>query len=73
MAFVFQPLATRRFTNITFFIKDQKTLKTFFGLKEKFNENYMTDKTEQTTQDVIDCLQALINGNTEFLDKKIGS
>lgn len=33
----------------------------------------MTDKTEQTTQDVIDCLQALINGNTEFLDKKIGS
>lgn len=55
------------------FYKRPKTLKTFFGLKEKFNENYMTDKTEQTTQDVIDCLQALINGNTEFLDKKIGS
>jgi len=32
----------------------------------------MTDKTEQTKQDVLACLDALIRNDTDFLANKIG-
>lgn len=54
------------------FYKRPKNVKSFFGLKEKINENYTTDKTGQTKQDVLDCLKALLNNDTEFLSNKIG-
>jgi hypothetical protein len=54
------------------FYKRPKNIKSFFGLREKTNENYTTDKTGQTKQDVIDCLNALIKNDTEFLENKLG-
>jgi len=54
------------------FYKRPKNVKSFFGLKEKLNERYMTDKTGQTKQDVLDCLKALIRNDTEYLASKIG-
>lgn len=54
------------------FYKRPKKIKSFFGLKEKLNENYTTDKTGQTKDDVLNCLNALINNDTEFLANKIG-
>lgn len=47
-----------------------KRVKTFFGLKEKLDENYGTELTGQTRKDVIDCLQALSRNDTDFLEKK---
>jgi hypothetical protein len=55
------------------FYKRPKTIKTFFGLKEKHYEDYLTDKTGQTRQDVIDCLNALMADDTAFLDSKLGA
>ena len=54
------------------FYKRPKNKKSFFGLKEKINENYTTDKTGQNKQDVLDCLNALLRDDTEFLVNKIG-
>ncbi len=54
------------------FYKRPKNVKSFFGHREKTNENYTTDKTGQTKQDVIDCLNALLKNDTEFLANKIG-
>lgn len=54
------------------FYKRPKKLKSFFGLREKANDNYTTDKTGQTRQDVIDCLNALLKNDTQFLANKIG-
>ena len=54
------------------FYKRPKTVKIFFGLKEILKENYMTDKTGQTKQDVLDCLNALLRNDTEYLSNKIG-
>lgn len=54
------------------FYKRPKTAKSFFGLRENLIENYTSDKTGQTEQDVLDCLNALINYDTEFLENKIG-
>ena len=54
------------------FYKRPKNVKSFFGLMEKVNENYTTDKTGQTKQDALDCLNALIKNDTEFLASKIG-
>jgi hypothetical protein len=42
------------------FYKRPKAVKSFFGLREKMNEDYTSDKTGQTKQDVLDCLNALI-------------
>ena len=53
------------------FFKRPKLVKKFFGLSEKMNENYLTDIAGQTEQDVRDCLNALINNDLEFLEKKI--
>jgi hypothetical protein len=54
------------------FYKRPKKVKIFFGLKEKIDENYVSDKTGQTKQDALDCLNALIQDNTEYLANKIG-
>jgi hypothetical protein len=54
------------------FYKRPKTVKTFFGLKEKNNEGYTSDKTGQTKQDALDCLNALLRNDTEYLANKIG-
>ncbi len=54
------------------FYKRPKNIRSFFGLKEKLNENYTTDKTGQTKQDVLACLNALLKNDTNFLSTKIG-
>jgi hypothetical protein len=54
------------------FYKRPKKVKTLFGLREKTNKNFTTEKTGQTKQDVIDCLDALLKNDTEFLANKIG-
>lgn len=54
------------------FYKRPKKIKLFFGLKEKMDESYLSDKTGQTSQDVVDCLKALINNDTDYLSNKIG-
>lgn len=54
------------------FYKRPKKVKAFFGLKEKINENYTSEKTGQTKQDALDCLNALLRNDTEYLANKIG-
>lgn len=54
------------------FYKRPKKVKSFFGLKEKTNDNYTSDITGQTKQDVLDCLNALLRNDTEYLANKIG-
>ena len=54
------------------FYQRPKNVKILFGLKEIHKENYMTDKTGQTRQDVLDCLNALLCNDTEYLSNKIG-
>lgn len=54
------------------FYKRPKKVKSWFGLKEKLDENYTSDVTGQTKQNAIDCLNALINNDTIFLENKIG-
>ena len=53
------------------FYKRPKLVKRFFGLSEKIDENFTTDITGQTKNDVIICLQALINNDLVFLENKI--
>jgi hypothetical protein len=54
------------------FYKRPKKVKSFLGLKEKIKEGYVTDKTGQTKQDVLDCLNALLRNDTEYLGNKFG-
>ena len=54
------------------FYKRPKKVKSFFGLKEKIDDSYVSDKTGQTKQDAIDCLSALIRNDTDYLAQKIG-
>ena len=54
------------------FYKRPKNVKSFFGLKEKVNENYSTDIQGQTKNDVIDCLKALLKNDTTYLANKVG-
>ncbi|HEV8503762.1 MAG TPA: hypothetical protein VGQ53_00115 [Chitinophagaceae bacterium] len=54
------------------FYRRPKKVKTFLGLKEKLKDNYLSDKTGQTKQDVLDCLDALIRNDTDYLANKIG-
>lgn len=53
------------------FFKRPKMVKKFFGLTEKMNNDYLTDITGQTENDVKECLIALINYDLEFLERKI--
>lgn len=54
------------------FYKRPKKVKGFLRFRDTIDENYLTDKTGQTRQDVIDCLRALINDDTDFIANKIG-
>lgn len=54
------------------FYKRPKKVKTFFGLKEKIEENYSTDIQGQTKADALDCLKALLRNDTEYLSNKVG-
>lgn len=54
------------------FYKRPKKVKSFFGFKEKLNEDYTSDKTGQTKQEVLNCLKALIKNDTEYLANNIG-
>ena len=54
------------------FYKRPKKRKVLFGLKEKLDNNYLTDISGQAKQDVLDCLKALIRNDTDFLANKIG-
>ena len=42
-------------------------VKKFFGLSEKMNNDYLTDITGQTENDVKECLTALINNDLKFI------
>lgn len=53
------------------FFKRPKKIKTLFRLSEKLDENYLTDVTGQTEEDVKRCLQALIDNDLNFLEEKI--
>ena len=53
------------------FFKRPKMVKKFFGLSEKMDNNYLTDITGQTIDDVRKCLKALINNDLKYLEEKI--
>ncbi len=53
------------------FYKRPKLVKKFFGLIEKMDNDYLTDIQGQTEKDVLDCLNALINNDLNFLENKI--
>lgn len=53
------------------FYKRPKMLKKFFGLREKMEENYLSNLTGQTENDVRECLKALIENDLAFLEEKI--
>jgi len=53
------------------FFKRPKETSFFFNLIKRKNNNYLTDIQGQTKQDVLDCFEALINNNLEFLERKI--
>ena len=53
------------------FFKRPKLVKRLFGLAEKMDNDYLTDIQGQSEQDVIDCLNALINDDLDFLEEKI--
>lgn len=53
------------------FYKRPKEVKLLFNLITKNNKNYLTDIQGQTKQDVLDCLEALIRNDLEFLENKI--
>lgn len=53
------------------FYKRPKLVKLFFGLVQRMNNNYTTEKISQSENDVRDCLNALINNDLDFLEKKI--
>lgn len=53
------------------FYKRPKMVKKFFGLTEKMNNDYLTDITGQSENDVKECLTALINNDLEFLERRI--
>jgi len=52
------------------FFKRPKKRKRFFGFSEKIDNNYVTDLTEQTEKDVLNCLNALIENDLTFLESK---
>ncbi len=54
------------------FYERPKKVKVFFGLIQQTDQAYMTDITEQNQKSVIDCLNALINNDFEYLDHTIG-
>jgi hypothetical protein len=53
------------------FYKRPKIVKSFFGLKEKLDENYLTDVLGQRKEDARRAIQALLTDDTEYLEEKI--
>ena len=52
------------------FYKRPKTQKTFFGLRKKINNGYLSSLEGQSEQDAIKCLNALIKNDLDFLEEK---
>ena len=52
------------------FFKRPREVK-LLGLFKRINKNYITDITGQTKQDALDCLNALINNDLQFIEKKV--
>lgn len=53
------------------FYKRPKMIKLFFGIIKRMKEDYITDITGQTEKDALDCLNALMKNDLEFLENKI--
>ena len=53
------------------FYKRPKLISGFLGLSKKVDENYSTDISDQNEQDVLDCLNALLKNDLQFLENKI--
>ncbi len=60
-----------KFEFLIFYFRPKK-VRRLFGLIERNEDKYMSEKQSLTKQDVIDCLQALIRNDTEYLENKIG-
>ena len=56
--------------NITF--KRPKKVKSFLGLNDKINENYSTGIAGQSKNDALNCLNALLRNDTQYLANKFG-
>lgn len=54
------------------FYKRPRKVKSFLGLITKHFPTYTSDKAGQTRQDALDCINALIRNDNEFLENKIG-
>ncbi len=54
------------------FYKRPKKIKSCFGLRERTDENYVTKKTHQSGQTALDCLNAFLIDDYEYLASKIG-
>lgn len=52
------------------FFKRPKMQKTWFGLSEKWNENYLSELLDQSEEITIDMLKALIDNNVSYLERK---
>lgn len=53
------------------FYKRPKLVSRFFGLSSTLDPEYLTDITGQTWADALQCLQALRDGDYDFLERKI--
>ncbi|KAF2516842.1 hypothetical protein E0W68_11545 [Flavobacterium salilacus subsp. salilacus] len=53
------------------FYKRPKKVKKWFGLTEAMNKNYVSELLDQTEEDTSKYLQALIEGNYNYLEEKI--
>jgi hypothetical protein len=53
------------------FYRRAKTVKTFFGLAKKEKQNYMTEIRNQTYTNALNCLNAFLKNDTDFLENKI--
>jgi len=58
--------------NITYTRPKKEMVKSFFILKEKITENYLTMIQGQTKNDALDCLKAFIRNDVKYLSNKIG-
>lgn len=53
------------------FFKRPKLVKKFFGLVKTLDNDYLTESTDLTEDDVVQCLTALINNDLDYLERKI--
>ncbi len=54
------------------FYKRPKKVNSFFGLKQKIDNYYTSDKSGFTEQAALDCLHALLRNDLDYLANKIG-